>query len=197
MTKALEAFERTIVSRDAPYDRYVHGDANALELRAVRGMKLFFGRLGCASCHGGTDFNHASSAAVAEGAGGDFANTGLYNVDGRGGYPTHDRGLVTSTGDEGDEGRFRIPSLRNVALTAPYMHDGSVSSLDDVLTAYARGGRYLASDPYPGDGATSPRKHPALRGFELGPDERADVIAFLNGLTDTTLTSRDDLSNPF
>lgn len=194
---ALAAFERTLVSRDAPFDRYRRGDRAALDQTAVRGSELFFGRLGCGGCHGGVDLHEPTAAAIAAGAEGGFANNGLYDVDGLGGYPPADPGLRAVTGAIEDEGRFRIPSLRNVAATAPYMHDGSIDTLDEVLDAYARGGRYLGSGPFAGDGAASPRKHPAIAGFPLSADERRDVIAFLESLTDLSFASRPDLTDPF
>ncbi|MFO0739789.1 MAG: di-heme enzyme [Labilithrix sp.] len=194
---AIAAFERTIVARDAPYDRYLRGDRAALTAEAVRGSELFFGRLGCGGCHGGVDLHEPSATAIAQGAEGGFANNGLYDVDGQGAYPAADPGLRAITGRAEDEGRFRIPSLRNVTVTAPYMHDGSVETLDDVLTAYARGGRELASGRLAGDGARSPRKHPAITGFTLSEEERREVVAFLGSLTDVSFASRPDLTDPF
>lgn len=195
--EALAAFERTIVSRASPYDRYLAGDLSALDAAARHGRELFFGRLGCARCHGGVDLNAPTPEARAAGAAGGFANDALYDVDGRGGYPSLDRGLIALTGRAEDEGRFRIPSLRNVAVTAPYMHDGSVATLGDVVTMYARGGRQLVSGPYVGDGARSPRKHPMLEGFAIDESEREALLSFLGSLTDDDLLHRPDLADPF
>lgn len=189
---ALAAFERTIVARDAPYDRYLRGDRTAMTESGLRGAALFSGRLGCAACHGGLDLHEPTAEAAAHGAAGGFANNGLYAT-----YPASDPGLRALTQRAEDEGRFRIPSLRNVAVTKPYMHDGSVETLDDVLTSYARGGRYLASGPYAGDGALHPYKHPAVKGFSLSDAERDDVIAFLESLTDLSFTTRPELGDPF
>jgi cytochrome c peroxidase len=88
-------------------------------------------------------------------------------------------------------GRFRVPTLRNIAVTAPYMHDGSIATLDEVLDHYASGGRTIPSGPYAGNGSANPLKSPFMVGFTLTEQERADVLAFFESLTD-----RDFLSDP-
>ncbi len=128
--KAIAAFERTLISGRSPFDRYVFDDdAAALSDSAKRGMALFYSaRAGCAQCHSGLNF---SGPVIDEGhvaAAASFANTGLYDSDGRGSYPADDRGMMDITGRAADMGKFRVPTLRNVALTAPYMHDGSVAT---------------------------------------------------------------------
>jgi len=136
-------------------------------------MALFFSAgVGCTQCHSGFNFSgpviyegHEKQAAL-------FANTGLYDVDGRGSYPAHDQGLIDVTHRAADMGKFRVPTLRNVALTAPYMHDGSVASLEQVIDHYARGGR------------KSPHQDSRIRPLSLSPTERADLVAFLRSLTD-------------
>ncbi len=155
--KAIAAFERTLLSANSPVDRYLYRDERtALDPAAVRGMTLFFSdRLACAGCHAG--FN-LSGPTVHDGAAAPtptFHNTGLYDVDGRGGYPSTDRGLIDQTRRPADMGRFRAPTLRNVAVTAPYMHDGSVPTLEAAVSHYASGGRQ------------SPFKSPRLKGFTL------------------------------
>jgi cytochrome c peroxidase len=172
--KAIAAFERSLISGRSPFDRYVFDDERtALTVAQKRGMALFFSaRVGCAQCHSGFNF---SGPLVYEGhdkASALFANTGLYDVDGRGAYPAGDRGLIDVTHRAVDMGRFRVPTLRNVALTAPYMHDGSVANLEQVIDHYARGAR------------RNPRQDPRLRPLVLTPDERADLVAFLQSLTD-------------
>ena len=164
VVEALAAFQRTLVSTDSPYDRWLHDD-EPLPEDARRGLRLFFAsRLACFQCHSGEHF--ASKP-------GNFFNTGLYDVDGSGAYPPGSEGLFRHTADPDDMGRFRAPTLRNVAVTAPYMHDGSVATLKDVVAIYARGGR-----------TQSPLKDELLQGFELTPDESADLVAFLRALTD-------------
>ncbi len=97
----------------------------------------------------------------------------------------------------GDIGRFKAPSLRNVAVTAPYMHDGSVATLDEAIDHYAAGGRTIASGPYQGVGHDNPNKAPAIRGFTLTPEQRADLIAFLRSLTDEELLHDPRFANPW
>ena len=172
--KAIAAFERSLISGRSPFDRYVFDDERtALTVVQKRGMALFFSaRVGCAQCHSGFNF---SGPVVYEGHDREsalFANTGLYDVDGRGGYPAGDRGLTDVTHRAADMGKFRVPTLRNVALTGPYMHDGSLANLEQVIDHYARGAR------------RNPRQDPRLQPLFLTPEERADLIAFLESLTD-------------
>jgi len=94
-------------------------------------------------------------------------------------------------------GRFKAPTLRNIALTAPYMHDGSLATLEDVLAHYARGGRLIDDGPLAGDGRLSPYKSPFVRGFELSGSEEAAVLAFLEALTDPGLASDSRYAEPF
>jgi cytochrome c peroxidase len=172
--KAIAAFERSLISGRSPFDRYVFDDdRTALTAAQKRGMALFFSaRIGCAQCHSGFNFSgpliyegHGKESAV-------FANTGLYDEDGRGSYPAGDRGLIEISHRAADMGRFRVPTLRNVALTAPYMHDGSLADLDAVIDHYARGGR------------GNRRQDSRVRPLFLTPGERADLVAFLQSLTD-------------
>jgi len=99
-------------------------------------------------------------------------------------YPAPSIGIGEFTQSADDDGKFRIPSLRNVAVTAPYMHDGSLPSLDAVLDHYARGGTLTTEGPNAGDGAGHPAKDARVSGFALGADERSDLLAFLAALTD-------------
>ena len=181
VARALAAFERTLVSGDSPYDRLLfRDDRSALSASALRGMKLFFSsRLRCSECHAGLLFRAPPGAS--------FQNTALYDVDGRGGYPAPNEGAFRATGRARDMGRFKVPTLRNVAVTAPYMHDGSVPTLDAVLDHYASGGR----------AAGNRFKSERISGFALSPAERADVVAFLESLTDRTFLSDPRFANPF
>jgi cytochrome c peroxidase len=190
IVRALAAFVRSIVSFESPYDAFLRGDTSALDASAQRGMDLFFSeRLECFHCHGGFNFTDSSTHADATIVPVGFHNTGLYNVDGNGAYPPDNTGLYDMTGVRRDMGRFRAPSLRNVALTAPYMHDGSMATLDEVLDHYARGGRMIASGPTAGDGRQNPYKSEFLKSFELTAGERRDVLAFLDALTDPGVVS--------
>ncbi len=153
--KAIAAFERTLIAGDSPFDHYVfRGEHDALSAQEKRGMQLFYSsRAGCGTCHSGFNFNgnwRDSKGVTGEAA---FANNGV-----------------------GDQ-PMRVPTLRNIALTAPYMHDGRFSTLEAVLDHYASVAQQPASDP-------------KLRTFNLSPDERADVIAFLHALTDAQFAGR-------
>jgi cytochrome c peroxidase len=106
-------------------------------------------------------------------------------------------GLYDLTDDPADMGKFRVPSLRNVAVTAPYMHDGSIATLEGVLDHYARGGRLLTSGPNAGDGAANRHKDSLVRGFALTPEERSDLLAFLASLTDETFLTDPRFANPW
>lgn len=163
LTHAIAAFERTLISDQSPFDRFVTGeDPSALSPAAVRGMTLFFGeKAECFHCHSGnllSDFT--------------FQNNGLYAN-----YP--DAGRFNVTNNPQDIGKFKTPSLRNVAITAPYMHDGSIATLEDVIRHYESGGKGHVN------------QNPLVRPFALTDQERADLLAFLNALTDTEF-----LTNP-
>lgn len=146
VVRATSAFVRTIISFDSPYDAFLRGDTDAISASAKRGMDLFFSeRLECFHCHGGFNFTDSSTHADATVEPVGYHNTGLYNVDGEGAYPEDNTGLFDMTGERRDMGRFRAPTLRNIAVTAPYMHDGSIDTLDEVIDHYARGGRELAA----------------------------------------------------
>jgi cytochrome c peroxidase len=186
VAKALASFERTLISGGSPYDRYTYGgDQGALSESAKRGLDLFFSeKLECYHCHGGLTFSASFRSKDTRVREPGFHNTGLYNVGGDGSYPPDNLGLKEFTGQPNDVGKFRVPTLRNVALTAPYMHDGSVATLAEVLDNYAAGGRNVESGPRAGDGRENPFKDPLVRAFALTESERADVIAFLESLTD-------------
>jgi cytochrome c peroxidase len=196
--RAISAFVRTINSFDSSYDRYLAGDAGAMSAAAERGMALFFSeRLECFHCHGGFNFTdsttHVNSTVERVG----YHNTGLYNLDGNGAYPADNTGLYDMTGIRRDMGRFRAPSLRNVAVTAPYMHDGSVATLEEVIANYQRGGRLVEDGPFAGDGRLSPFKSEFVVGFQLSDAERDDLVAFLESLTDERVLTDERWSNPF
>ncbi|PZU11970.1 MAG: di-heme enzyme [Sphingomonas sp.] len=194
LTGGLAAFIKTIISFDSPYDRYKRGgDPHAISAAAKRGEALFFSeRLECAHCHGGLNFSDNFQSADAPFPEFGFHNTGLYNEDGQGAYPKLNTGAREITGIADDEGRFRSPSLRNVAITAPYMHDGSIATLAEVIRDhYAIGGR-AAKGPH----GASPLRDPLITGFEISDAEIADVEAFLATLTDKALTTNPAYSDP-
>ncbi|MFO0683794.1 MAG: di-heme enzyme [Sandaracinus sp.] len=199
IVRAIACFERTMISTDSPYDRYTYrGDSTAMSESARRGMALFFAeRMDCFHCHGGFNFtdNVMHGGTVIPGV--QYHNTGLYNLDGRGAYPAPNRGLYEITHEARDMGAFRAPTLRMIMLTAPYFHDGSAETIDDVLDHYAAGGRTITSGPNAGVGAESPLKSIFVHGFTLTAEERADAIAFLESLTDPTFLTDPRFSDPF
>jgi len=186
IVKAIASFERTLVSGHSPLDRYLYRDERtALSPSALRGMTRFFSKeLHCSECH--TGFNLSGATTFVDGDPPDvaFHNTGLYNVDGQGSYPAEDQGLIAETRRRSDMGRFRAPTLRNIAVTAPYMHDGSVPTLDAVLTQYGTGG------------VASPFKSRLIAGFRLSASDRTDLIAFLESLTDDEFLTNPDFGAP-
>lgn len=188
--KAITSFVRSLTSFNSPFDRYAYyQEDDALSESALRGMDLFFSeRLECHHCHGGFNFSQASKHNFQEFAVSGFHNTGLYNVDGKGGYPESDIGLQDITLNPQHMGQFRAPTLRNVAVSGPYMHDGSVATLQDVIAIYMAGGR--------GEGINNPFKSPFVHGFELTPAEQKDLIAFLESLTDEAFLTNPAFADP-
>ena len=196
--RAIASFVRSIVSFDSAYDRYLAGDPSAMGESAIRGMTLFFSeKTECFHCHGGFNFTDSSTHASSRIESVGFHNNGLYNIDDNGGYPPGNTGLHDMTGKRRDMGRFKAPTLRNISLTAPYMHDGSIESLDAVLDHYQQGGRQIREGPYSGDGSRNPYKSIFVRAFELEETERADLLAFLDALTDRSVLTNPRFSNPF
>jgi cytochrome c peroxidase len=180
IAKALAAYERSLVSADSAFDRYVFADERAaLTPQARAGMALFFSeRTRCAHCHSGINFAGPVRTAKSPAVPALYANTGLYDIDGRGGYPPGDQGLKEATDRDADDGRFRVPTLRNVALTAPYMHDGSIATLGEVIEHYDRGGRARRA------GRTAPLRDALIRPLKLSAADKAALEAFLRSLTD-------------
>ncbi len=195
---ALATFNRALISGNSRFDQFAYGnDAEALTASELRGMELFYSEtLECHHCHGGFNFTEASTHADSVFDSELFHNTGLYNVDGMGSYPANNTGVFEITGEAGDMGRFRAPSLRNVELTGPYMHDGSMETLEEVLDSYARGGRLIEDGPYAGDGAESPLKSGLVAGFSLTDAEKSDLIAFLFSLTDEDFVTDPAFADP-
>ncbi len=166
-TYAIAAFERSLLSYNSPFDRYQAGDDNAMSQAALRGMELFFGEKGdCFHCHVGPDFTDDEPR-----------NTALYTV-------YKDIGLARATGKDEDVGKFKTPTLRNAALTAPYMHDGSIKTLRDVVQHYNQGGQpNLNADAL-------------IRPLGLTDAEVDDLVAFLQSLTDESLTTNPAILPP-
>ncbi|MGF1499494.1 MAG: MbnH family di-heme enzyme [Elainellaceae cyanobacterium] len=199
LAKAIASFERSLISANSPYDRYrFGGDATAISESAKRGEALFNSeRLECFHCHGGFNFSdsvmHERLAFREVG----FHNTGLYNLDGDGAYPPNNTGIYEITHDPAHMGHFKAPTLRNVALTAPYMHDGSIATLEEAIQHYAAAGRTIPSGKYAGVGSENPLKSIFVVGFELTQQERQDLLAFLHSLTDEQFLQNPAFSDPF
>ena len=184
---ALASFSRTMISSTSPYNRFLAGDSHALTEQQRQGWSLFHGeRFECFHCHTGVNLTVSYRDANTD-AGSirfPFFNNGLYNVGNTGDYPARDQGLYDLTLNPNHKGLFRPQSLRNVALTAPYMHDGSIATLRDVVKHYAAGGRLIESGAFAGDGRLNPNKSGLVRGFRATEEELDAVVAFLESLTD-------------
>jgi cytochrome c peroxidase len=155
ITRAIASFVRSLVSGSSAYDRYLAGEKSALSDAAVRGEALFNGERGeCFHCH--TSFNFTNNG---------FRNNGIAADD-------PDAGRREITLKDSDLGKFKVPTLRNVAVSAPYMHDGVLTTLDEVIDAYVAGGR----------GHTN--TDPLIQPLELSAEDKADLRAFLESLTD-------------
>ena len=158
LARALASYVRTIYSGDSPFDRYIYGDRNALSAQQRRGLRIFRGKGNCTACHIGPTFTDE-----------EFHNTGVAWRDGK----LQDAGRFAITGEPNYKGAFKTPTLREVARTAPYMHDGSLATLEDVIAFYSDGGR------------KNPNRDPEIRPLRLTKEEKTDLLAFLKSLTGT------------
>ncbi|MBL8442481.1 MAG: di-heme enzyme [Zoogloeaceae bacterium] len=194
---AIASFQRSLIAGNSRYDQFLRGEV-VLAPNEERGRLLFFGeRAECFHCHGSFNFNdqivHAESRIVET----PFHNTGLYNIDGAGGFPEPNRGVFELSAQAQDMGAFRAPSLRNIEVTGPYMHDGTIETLEKVLSFYAAGGRLITSGPNAGDGRTNPFKSDLIALIDLSLDEQADIVAFLKTLTDHEFLENPKHADPF
>lgn len=181
LVKAIASFERTLISGRSPFDRYVYNDDRAaFSESARRGMRLFYSdRSGCARCHFGLNF---SGPIVQPGKAPPrplFANNGSA-VKG-------DEGLAAETKRPQDLGRFRVPTLRNIALTAPYMHDGRFATLEEVIDHYVAGGKHADAI-----GVIDSQ----IRPLDLSAEEKGDLVEFLKNLTDQAFTANSSCRSP-
>jgi cytochrome c peroxidase len=156
--RALAAFERTIISNNSPFDRYLAGDKTAMSPAQIRGLALFKGKGNCTACHDGVNFTDDS-----------FHNIGIGDKD---------PGRSQISGDKNMIGAFKTPGLRNTLLTAPYMHDGSSASLEEVIDHYNKGGN------------PSMTLDKLIKPLQLSAIEKFDLIAFLGALTDPVTVQR-------
>lgn len=149
--KAIAAYERTALSGNAPYDHFKAGDKSALSDAAERGRKLFFGKANCSACHSGPN----------------FTDNGFHNIGVSWDVEKKDEGRFAISGLEGDTGSFKTPTLREIARTAPYMHDGSMATLEAVIDHYAKGG---VKNPYLDEEVFL---------IKLEDKDKADLLAFM------------------
>ena len=192
--KAIAAFERTLISADSRYDQSVAGKIQ-LTAQETRGMQLFFSdQAKCLQCHGSPNFNDQFSTAASVQSAPRFHNTGLFNISATGAYPEPNRGVYEISQLAQDMGKFRAASLRNIELTAPYMHDGSMATLEAVLDFYAAGGREVGNGLYAGDGRLNPYKDARISQIRLSAADKADLVAFLRTLTDSGFVSNASFS---
>lgn len=155
VAKAIATFERTVYSGNAPYDRHNAGDKQALSAAQVRGMNVFFNKAACDSCHLGFNFTDGS-----------YVNIGI-GMD----KPKPDLGRYQVTARDEDRGAFKTPTLREIANTAPYMHDGSLKTLEEVVAHYDKGG------------IKNPNLDQRLKPLNLSEQDKQDLVAFLKGLS--------------
>ena len=163
LTRSLAAFERSLLSMNAPFDQYMAGNKKAMNKEQLAGWRIFSDELYCTKCHPAPYFTTYEAA-----------NNGLYaSYEGK-----TDQGRFRIHHDSLDIGKFKIPSLRNLPLTYPYMHDGSINSMEAALEHYQKGG------------AGHPLQDPRILSFELSPKEKAQLLAFFNALVDTSYLRR-------
>lgn len=196
--KAISTFERGVMSGNSKFDQAQAGKAT-LTAQEEKGRALFFSEQAqCSTCHSGFNFSDQTMHAKSDKVPTPFHNTGLYNVDGKGAYPDDNPGLLgVMPQPASNAGKFRTVSLRNIALTAPYMHDGSIATLEDVLNFYAGHGRNVTSGRYQGDGRSNPFKDPRIDKITLNAKEKAAIIAFLKTLTDESFITNPRYADPF
>ncbi|MFY0672500.1 MAG: cytochrome-c peroxidase [Bacteroidia bacterium] len=164
ITRALATFERSLISGNSAYDKFkFDNQENALTKREKKGMELFFSeRIGCGNCHSGINFTNYT-----------FENNGLYEQ-----YT--DEGRRRLTGKDEDNGLFKVPSLRNVEFTAPYMHDGSIETLEDVIEHYNEGGEDFEN------------KSRLIKPLNLSEKEKSQLLAFLIALSDYSFINQEE-----
>jgi cytochrome c peroxidase len=199
VSMAIASFERTLIAGDSPFDRYQYGgDKTAMSLEAVRGLDLFRGKAKCSSCHtvGPTSATFTNNSFHNLGVGFSKVEPRMYEIVNAfraavaSGKPVDElvlkeadvsqlgRVLVTITPDALDSkaiGRFKTPTLRNIDLTAPYMHDGSLATLEDVINLYNQGN------------VKNPRLDPLFKPLNLTDLEKADLLAFIKALTSSRM----------
>jgi cytochrome c peroxidase len=173
---AITSFIKTIISFQSPYDDYQHRNKKeALSSSAINGLRIFqSAQLQCNQCHGGINFNQPGFQSAPYFNTGFFTDTLLH------------KGLAVVTANKNDYGKYKVPTLRNLAFTAPYLHDGSAETLEEVIQLYQQGG-------YP----SIQNKHPFITGFKLNSQQRNDLISFLLSLSDSSVLTNPAYANPW
>ncbi len=164
ITRALASFQRSLVSLNSPYDKYMDGDVTAIDQRAKKGMQLFFGKAKCSSCHSGPFFSDDQFRHIG------LATEGI------------DSGRAQIAYKWSEFGKFRTPTLRNLVFTAPYMHDGSFKSIEEIIEYYNKGGN------------NHPLKDSTIKPLHLSSAEQTDLVIFLQALSDSSLINWKDFS---
>jgi cytochrome c peroxidase len=191
IVNSLACFVRTLVSHRAPYDDYIYlHKTQALTASQLRGEKLFLSKkTDCVQCHSGINFNMEMGKTANA-----FFNIGLYNIGDSSAYPTSDTGLQMQTKKPEDMGKFRVPTLRNLAFTAPYLHDGSVATLTEIIDIYANGGGHTGVHS---GGDANIYKDKRITGFMFSAAERTDLLNFLMALSDSNFVKNPAFQNPY
>ena len=157
ITKAIACYERTLISGNSRFDQYYYQNStSSLSIAELRGMNLFFNKLNCVQCHSGFNFSN-----------GEVVNNGLYTE-------YKDIGKMRVSLSEKDNGCFKVPTLRNIAITGPYMHDGSINTLEEVIDHYSKGGN------------ANKNRHELIKPFSITKREKIDLVSFLKSLTDSS-----------
>lgn len=188
VTKAIAQFETTLLSFNSPFDRYMMGDSNALSASAKRGMQLFLTESAdCFHCHITNElFVHPARP---------FSNNGLDEFDFPDEFPDKGRGEVS--GRDPDKGKFKIPTLRNLAFTAPYMHDGRFATLEEVIDFYNEGPKLSPTlDSIMIAEANRRLIEKGHYGLNLSPQDKVDLKNFLLSLSDSAFVSNPAFSAP-
>ena len=188
----IATYVRTFKFQNSKYDLVEKGKAN-FTTDEFAGKKLFFSdKLNCRKCHSGNDFDEPEFTRMNK-----YQNIGLYNIGKDSLYANDDNGLFNESNDRDDIGKFKIPSLRNIMLTAPYFHDGSAPDINAVINSYSKGGREVKDGSFKGDGRLHPNKNQFVEGFKISPKERQQLISFFKTLTDTSYLKNSFYTNPF
>ena len=183
LARALAQFVRSIVSVGSRYDQGVAAGFTNFTAQENLGRQIFLGQVGnatCAACHGTDNFVPGPV----------INNNGLE-------FPFVDLGLGAVTGNAADQGKFKVPSLRNIELTGPYMHDGRFATLEEVVEFYNSGVVFNPNLPPPLLAPPRPGQPPTPRRLNLTTDQKAAMVAFLKTLTDTGMTNDPKFSDPF